>query len=203
MRRRTFILRVGAAGAGALAFGACDGRLYTEGPRPRPGDDPPDDAGSVQLLDGGAQPPAPPPGVDAGATPPPQPMADAGAPGVDAGTPSLDAGPCPGGAPRTVTLHDTHAQALYFDGGYGPTTGIITVDMVVAGRPRDMEFWHGHGGQSHRFTVSEADLAALSRGERVTLVTTEVDGHSHMLFIDPTDERWRVSGAADRTVTVC
>ncbi|MBX3276223.1 MAG: hypothetical protein KF729_38580, partial [Sandaracinaceae bacterium] len=114
-----------------------------------------------------------------------------------------DAGPCPGGAPRTATLHDTHAQALYFDGSHGPTTGVITVDMMVAGASVDLVFWHGHGGVSHRFTVSADDLAALTRGERVTLRTSIVEGHDHLLFIDPVNERWRVAGAPDRTVTVC
>lgn len=206
MRRRTFLLRLGAAGVGTLAYGACDGRLYTDrdGPRPRgydAGASPTD--GGANFADAGAgQPPGP---YDAGSGSPPA-GHDAGRPpdpGVDAGTPSVDAGPCPGGSPRTVSLHDTNAQALYFDGSYGPTTGVITVDQVVAGATLDLEFWHGHGGNIHRFTVSSADLGRLARGERVTLTTTEVDGHSHMLFIDPVDERWRVSGASDRTVTIC
>ncbi|MCA9607612.1 MAG: hypothetical protein KC619_18520 [Myxococcales bacterium] len=196
MRRRTFLLRVGVTSAGTLAFGACDGRLYTEGPRPRSPER--SDAGTVRLLDGGAPPARP----DAG--PPTDPRGfDADLPERDAGPPDVDAGPCPGGAPRTVTLHDTNAQALYFDGTYGPTTGVITVDMIAAGEAVELEFWHGHGGVSHRYAVSAADLAALARGERVTLTTSEVEGHSHMLFVDPVDERWRVSGAADRSVTVC
>lgn len=104
---------------------------------------------------------------------------------------------------RLVTLHDTHAQALYFDGTYGPTTGIIRVADMVAGSELTLEFWHGHGGRNHAFTVQPSDFEALRRGERVTLITTEVDSHQHMLFIDPVDSRWRVAGATDETVEIC
>lgn len=67
----------------------------------------------------------------------------------------------------------------------------------------ELEFWHGHGGQSHRFTVLPEHFRALARRERVTLETTVVDSHSHRLFIDPVDERWRVEGAEDVRVPSC
>lgn len=195
MRRRPFVRLLGAS-IGGLALG-CNGTIWSETSRRRP-----DagaygrDAGPVTVsFDGGvpardAGPIAPPPDRDAGRGPG---LLDAGAGRSDAGC----------AAPRIVTLHDTHAQSLYFDGTYGPTTGIVRVDDVVAGRPIELEFWHGHGGVSHRFSLGAADLDALARGMRVTLTTTEVEGHSHMLFVDPTDERWRVSGAPDRTVEIC
>lgn len=108
--------------------------------------------------------------------------------------PDAAADACIGGS---VTMHDTYAQALYYDGTYGPLTGTITVAQVIAGTTVTMDFWHGHGGVLHRYTLDPTHFAALARGERVTLTTTEVDAHSHMLFIDPRDETYRVPGAPD------
>jgi hypothetical protein len=135
--------------------------------------------------------------------------ADAKAPATDAqAQPGVDAAQADAPAtadacvPDVVTMHDTYAQALYFDGSYGPLTGIVTVAHAVAGQTLTMDFWHGHGGLQHRFTLEPMHFAALRRGERVTLETTIVDGHAHMLFVDPTDEAYRVRGAPDVEVTV-
>jgi hypothetical protein len=94
-----------------------------------------------------------------------------------------------------VTLYDTHAQALYMDGTMGPTTGIVRVDYVLANVPVEMKFWHGHGGRDHFFTLTPDVFTQLKNLERAYLVTTEVDDHTHRLFIDPTNPRWRVQGA--------
>lgn len=110
------------------------------------------------------------------------PNADAGPPGTP-GTPDA-AIPCDAGF---ATVHDTHAQALYFDGSYGPLTGTITVAQILAGATVELDFWHGHGGQLHRFTLTGEHFAALLRGERVDLMTTVVEDHQHQLFVDPTD----------------
>jgi len=96
-----------------------------------------------------------------------------------------------------VKMHDTYAQALYLDGSNGPLTGVIEVAHVVAGTAITLDFWHGHNGQLHRYTLEPAHFAALERGERVSLVTTIVEDHQHMLFIDPIDETYRVPGAPD------
>ena len=109
-----------------------------------------------------------------------------------------------------VKMHDTYAQALYLDGSNGPLTGQEKnsgvraqastheeVAYVVAGTVITLDFWHGHNGQLHRYTLEPAHFAALERGERVTLVTTIVEDHQHMLFIDPIDETYRVPGAPD------
>jgi len=168
---------------------------------------------TVRIVeDGGEPPPDPPPGVDGGrgggaptdaSTAPPRPDGGATAP-----PDTRDAGPAPevdAGAPCAdyVLMHDTHAQSLYFDGGHGPLTGIIRVEQVVAGDAVELEFWHGHGGENHRFTVGPEHFEALKRGERVMLETTAVDSHTHRLFIDPTDERYRVEGAEDVRVPLC
>jgi hypothetical protein len=120
-------------------------------------------------------PPAPP-AIDAAIDPPPN---------VDACTPA------------TVLMHDTNAQALYLDGSLGPLTGVVTVAYVVARATVTLDFWHGHDGVLHRWTLEPMHLAALERGERVTLTTTVVDGHAHTLFVDPLDESYRVDGAPD------
>lgn len=111
---------------------------------------------------------------------------------VDASAPSADA--C---VQATRKLHDTYAQALYLDNSLGPLTGIIEVDFVIAASVRTLDFWHGHGGTQHRFTLEPEHFAALKRGERITIGTSTVDGHAHTLFIDPLDEDYRVPGAPD------
>ncbi len=95
----------------------------------------------------------------------------------------------------SVTLYDTYAQALYMDGSQGPKTGTIKVDYIVANQPVVLEFWHGHGGKSHMFTLTQAHYDDLKKLKRVYVTTSVVDGHTHKLFIDPVDTKWRVPGA--------
>lgn len=94
-----------------------------------------------------------------------------------------------------VLLYDTYAMALYFDGSLGPRTGIVKAEAVIAAMATRMEFWHGHGGKSHFFTIEPAHFAEMKKLKKVTLETTEVEQHSHKLFVDFGDARWRVPGA--------
>lgn len=197
MRRRRFIeLCAGGAAVGLLGClpdtttdTGRSVRIVRDGGEPPPDPLPGTDGGSAGGADAGSLPPSP----DGGGMPPPD-SRDAGTgPEPDAGTPCDD----------YVLMHDTHAQSLYFDGGHGPLTGIVRVDWVAAGDAVELEFWHGHGGRNHRFTVGPEHFEALKRGERVMIETTEVDSHSHQLFIDPTDERYRVEGAEDVRVPLC
>ncbi len=94
-----------------------------------------------------------------------------------------------------VVLYDTYAMALYFDGSLGPKTGIIKVDYVIEGMPLLMRFWHGHNGKNHEFTLEPSHYEDLKALKRVTIETTTVADHSHKLFIDPIDVRYRVPGA--------
>jgi hypothetical protein len=100
-------------------------------------------------------------------------------------------------AQAVVRMHDTYAQALYLDGTNGPLTGVITVAYVAAGTAIMLDFWHGHGGQLHRFMLDPEHFEALKQGQRVTVGTTTVENHAHTLFIDPLDEDYRVPGAPD------
>ena len=138
------------------------------------GDPDPDTGGDDDDATGG---PDAAPGV---------PDASGTAPGIDA-APGCDAG--------VVMMYDTYAQALYMDGTYGPLTGVITVEYVLAGIEITLDFWHGHGGQVHTFTLLPEHFEMLKRGERVDLATTEVDSHHHTLFIDPADPEYRVEGS--------
>lgn len=125
--------------------------------------------------------------------------------GVDAGPPAADATPGESGrdaAPAdpcegvpTALVYDTYAQALYLDGTLGPLTGIIYASYIAEGEAVTLDFWHGHGGQQHRFTVTPEHYQALARGERVYITTTEVESHMHELFVDPADPDYRVEGA--------
>jgi hypothetical protein len=93
-----------------------------------------------------------------------------------------------------VTLYDMNAQALYLDGSYGPFTGIIRVDYIIANAPVTLDFWHGHGAV-HKFTLTPDHYTQLKNLERVSIETTSVASHTHRLFIEPVDPRWRVQGA--------
>lgn len=199
MRRRAF-LEVCAGSIGASLLGCVP--EVTESPTRR------DDPGSPRIVgdgggddtnagDGGARPDHG--GGDA--------ALDAGeAVPLDGGPPAArDTGPArhDAGCDDFVVMYDTYAQSLYFDGTLGPTTGVIRVDYVLAGAAVELEFWHGHGGLSHRFTVTPAHFESLKRGERVTLETTEVEAHTHQLFIDPVDPRYRVPGSSGVSVPLC
>lgn len=118
---------------------------------------------------------------------------------LEAGVEPADAGAEAG---AWVILHDTYAQALYFDGSYGPKTGIIRAADIAAGVEKVYDFWHGHGGRLHRFTLGPSHFAMLRQKKRVTLETTIVDGHRHALFVDPNDPRWRVPGSPGIAVPV-
>ena len=94
-----------------------------------------------------------------------------------------------------VTLYDTYAMALYFDGTMGPKTGVIKVDYILNNEDLDFEFWHGHGGKQHHFVLTKQNIADIKSLKRTSITTTEVDRHSHKLFIDPRDPKYRVPGA--------
>ena len=94
-----------------------------------------------------------------------------------------------------VILYDTYAMALYMDGSLGPKTGIIKVDYILENEPITFSFWHGHSGKSHEFTLLPEHFDKLKMEQKVVLETTEVEGHQHRLFIDPTQPKWRVPGA--------
>ncbi len=94
-----------------------------------------------------------------------------------------------------VTLYDCYAVATYFDGGIGPKTGTITVAMIDSNQETIIDFWHGHSGQQHKFTITSTHFQSIRDLKKTWIETTSVDGHKHKLFIDPLDPQWRVPGA--------
>ncbi len=117
---------------------------------------------------------------------------DAGADAaVDAASDASDASDAPH---PTVRLYDTNAVALYFDGSMGPYTGVIHVSYILANVPVTLDFWHGHDGMQHRFTLLPAHFADLKKLKRVSIETSVVEDHSHLLFIDPVSSTYRVPG---------
>jgi len=101
-----------------------------------------------------------------------------------------------------VVLYDTFMMALYMDGGLGPKTGTFKVDYVLANQPVTLKFWHGHGGKDHYFTLTPEIFAEVKKLKKVYVTTTVVDSHTHKLFIDVSDARWRVPGALPVPVPV-
>lgn len=107
------------------------------------------------------------------------------------------------GDPRSsVTMYDTNAMALYFDGGLGPKTGMIKVEYILANQAVTLNFWHGHGGVLHRFTLKPEHYAAFKKMQKVYIETSIVDGHSHKLFVDFSDPKWRIVDAKPVEVPV-
>lgn len=101
-----------------------------------------------------------------------------------------------------IIMYDTYAMALYFDGGLGPKTGNIKVDYIVANQPLTLEFWHGHGGVNHKFTLLPEHFAEMKKMKKTYVETNVVADHKHKLFIDFSDSKWRVPGAKPVSVPV-
>jgi hypothetical protein len=114
---------------------------------------------------------------------------------VDAGMP--DAADC-----GTATWYDLYAMALYMDGSLGPQTGTITAQFMTADQETTFDFWHGHNGVMHRWTVTRDHIRQLLAGQRVMITTTIVEDHNHDLFIDPADPQWRLPGAQPELVPI-
>lgn len=61
----------------------------------------------------------------------------------------------------------------------------LTQAEIDAGEHRVYQFWHGHGAENHRFTITSDDFARLRSGEAIEVYTDVVEGHRHALKIDP------------------
>jgi hypothetical protein len=61
----------------------------------------------------------------------------------------------------------------------------ITLRDVARGATKEYQFWHGHGGGSHKFTVTAENFAELREGKIVEIFTNIIDGHRHALRISP------------------
>jgi hypothetical protein len=61
----------------------------------------------------------------------------------------------------------------------------ITMDEIEAVEDRVYEFWHGHGGTKHHFTVKADDFLRLKHGEAIEIYSDMVESHRHAIGIDP------------------
>lgn len=61
----------------------------------------------------------------------------------------------------------------------------ITADEIAAGVEKSYEFWHGHGGQQHHFTITADDFVKLQAGTDIEIFTSIVESHRHALLISP------------------
>lgn len=61
----------------------------------------------------------------------------------------------------------------------------IPQEDIDAGESRTYEFWHGHNGQVHQFTVTAEDFAQLQEGRDIEIYTDVITGHRHALLVSP------------------
>ena len=62
----------------------------------------------------------------------------------------------------------------------------ITAVDIAAGVEKIYDFWHGHDGMQHKFTVTSADFAKLKAGHETEIYTSVVEDHRHSLLLSPT-----------------
>jgi hypothetical protein len=63
----------------------------------------------------------------------------------------------------------------------------ITIRDIARGVEKSYSFWHGHGGGTHKFTVTADHFATLREGKPVEIFTDVIDGHRHALRISPAE----------------
>ncbi len=114
---------------------------------------------------------------------------------IDPDDAAIDMGP-------TTEMFDLYAMAYFQDGSLGPRAAVIKMEYLIANKNVEVEFWHGHNGVMHKFVLGPAEFAKIKSGEKFELETTEVDGHTHKLFIDSSDLKWRVENAVAKKVPI-
>jgi len=69
----------------------------------------------------------------------------------------------------------------------GTQTGVLKAEDIVKGQALTLQFWHGHGGVYHMFTITPDNFTSLKAGNAVAIYvpTTVVEDHYHMVLIDP------------------
>lgn len=68
------------------------------------------------------------------------------------------------------------------DGTYSGMPTILRKDIDAA-IDKDYNFWHGHSGKLHKFTITHDQFLALQRAETIEPYTSVVDGHRHSLRV--------------------
>lgn len=68
--------------------------------------------------------------------------------------------------------------------GTGLKMPCITKEVIAAGQEVSYDFWHGHSGELHRFTLTVEDLQTLKEEKSIEVFTAIVDGHKHAVKVD-------------------
>lgn len=68
--------------------------------------------------------------------------------------------------------------------GTGLKMPCITKEVIAAGQEVSYDFWHGHSGELHRFTLTVEDLGTLKEEKSIEVFTAIVDGHKHAVKVD-------------------
>ncbi len=72
------------------------------------------------------------------------------------------------------------------DGTYSKMPCISSAE-IEACVEKSYAFWHGHGAETHQFTLKPEHFAKLKAGEHIEVFTNLVQGHRHALRIDPAE----------------
>ena len=63
----------------------------------------------------------------------------------------------------------------------------ISAEDVELGEELEFEFWHGHGGGQHTFTLTAEDFVTLKEEGEIEIFTNVIDGHRHALRISTSE----------------
>lgn len=99
--------------------------------------------------------------------------------------------------PAAVTEKEGYSTFAYYEGiradgkrspsrndGTGLKMPCITKEVIAAGQEVSYDFWHGHSGELHRFTLTVEDLQTLKDEKSIEVFTAIVDGHKHAVKVD-------------------
>lgn len=60
----------------------------------------------------------------------------------------------------------------------------ISQEDLEAGETKFYEFWHGHSGRNHSFTITAEQFSELKNGKTLEVYTDVVDSHRHAVRIN-------------------
>jgi hypothetical protein len=102
-------------------------------------------------------------------------------------------------AGETVTIFDLRMQAWSTLGsGQLGFTGVLRASQVKDDATLVLPYTQDPDG--HKFTLAKEDLRKLRRGQRVSVITTVAQGHTHEVRIDPVADK--VQGSEGITMPV-
>lgn len=69
----------------------------------------------------------------------------------------------------------------------GTRMGVLKAADILKGESMTLRYWHGHSGKYHQVTLTPEHFDSLKSNNPVVLTvpTTVLDGHFHVLVIDP------------------